>query len=421
MSAKNVEINNGINTAPLSIVAIGAGNRTAKYLHYILNHPEEVRLVGVVEINGLRRQNVAKAAGLRPSQCFSDVDSFFLDPVKADAVLICTPENAHFRPAMLALDHGYHVLLEKPIAQTLEECRAIAEKADTRGLTVGICHVLRYHPYFQKFKELVDNGELGQIVSVDHRASVGLDRATHSYVRGIFSSEKKTNPVLLSKCCHDVDFIVWLIGAKCRRLSSFGSLRWFTSSAAPEGAADRCVNCGIESDCPYSAVNLYKRRGAWTKNFDIPEGCTLADVVDRELEEGKFGRCVYHCDNDVVDHQVLSMIMENDVTVNMSMDFFTLEDHRITHVCLTHGEIYGDESRITVNDFRTRTRRIYDFSGLEGKPFHAGADIEIIRDFVNTLRMNRHKSILTGINDSIESHRICFNADVSMKRDVSIG
>ena len=177
----------------------------------------------------------------------------------------------------------------------------------------------------------------------------------------------------------------------------FGSLRWFTSSAAPEGAADRCVNCGIESDCPYSAVNLYKRRGAWTRISIYLRAAHSPMLSIVSLRMGKFGRCVYHCDNDVVDHQVLSMIMENDVTVNMSMDFFTLEDHRITHVCLTHGEIYGDESRITVNDFRTRTSRIYDFSGLEGKPFHAGADIEIIRDFVNTLRMNRHKSILTGI------------------------
>ena len=419
MSAENLETN-AVAPAPMTIVAIGAGNRTAKYLHYILNHPEEVKLVGVVEINDLRRQNVAKKAGLKPSQCFSDVDSFFLNPVKADAVLICTPENAHFRPAMLALDHGYHVLLEKPIAQTFEECMAIAENADSRGLTVGVCHVLRYHPYFRKFKEIVDSGELGQIVSIDHRASVGLDRAMHTYVRGICNREKLSNPVLLSKCCHDVDFIVWLIGAKCRRLSSFGSLRWFTSSAAPEGSAKRCVNCQIEERCPYSAVNLYKRRGEWINNFDIPEGFTLADVIDNELENGDFGRCVYHCDNDVVDHQILSMIMENDVTVNMSMDFFTLEDHRITHICLTHGEIYGDESCITVNDFRTRTSCVYDFSDLEGKPFHAGADLEIIRDFVNTLRMKHHKSILTGINDSIESHRICFNADVSMKRDVII-
>ncbi|MDE5935471.1 MAG: Gfo/Idh/MocA family oxidoreductase [Muribaculaceae bacterium] len=421
MSANRQETSINGKPAPLTLVVIGAGNRTSKYLHYILGHPDEVKLVGVVEINDLRRRKVAEEAGLKLSQCFRDVDSFFLDPVKADAVLICTPENAHFRPAMLALDHGYHVLLEKPIAQTLEECRAIAEKANSRGLTVGICHVLRYHPYFRKFKELIDGGELGEIVSVDHRASVGLDRATHSYVRGIFNREEKTNPVLLSKCCHDVDFIVWLIGAKCRRLSSFGSLRWFTSSAAPEGASERCIDCRIERECPYSAVNLYKRRGEWTKNFDVPPGSSLSDVVDKELESGAFGRCVYHCDNDVADHQVLSMIMENDVTVNLSMDFFTLEDHRITHICLTHGEIYGDESQITVHDFRTRTSRVYDFRDLEGTPFHAGADLEIIRDFVNTLRMKKHGSLLTDINDSIESHRICFNADVSMKRDVSIG
>ena len=113
----NKEMNMG--SGPVSIVAIGAGNRTSKYLEYVKQHPDRVRLVGVVELNDIRRQSVAERFGLEPSQCYADYHDFFRNPVQADAVMICTPENRHFEPAMLAIEAGCHVLLEKPIAQTL--------------------------------------------------------------------------------------------------------------------------------------------------------------------------------------------------------------------------------------------------------------------------------------------------------------
>lgn len=403
-----------IHRQPVSIVAIGAGNRTGKYLHYILKNPDKARLVGVVELNDLRRENVARMAGLTPDQCFKTYEDFFANPLKADAVMICTPENVHFEPCMLALKHNYHILLEKPIAQTLEETCAIAEEAKRRGRIVAVCHVLRYHPYFMKMKELVSSGRLGKIVSINHRASVGIDRASHSYVRGIWSREETTNPMLLSKCCHDVDFLVWLTKGRYRKLSSFGSLKWFRSEMAPKGSTPRCVDCHVEATCPFSAVNLYRNRREWVSNFDIPEGSTLDDVIEEELHHGRYGRCVYHCDNNVVDHQVLAMEMDNDITVNLSVDCFTLHDNRETHICLTNGEIFGNERSIKVNHFRGGPREVYDFSHLDGAPFHAGADLAMVEDFVNAIGKPGH-TILTGIDESIESHRICYEGERSRR------
>lgn len=400
---------------PASIVAIGAGNRTGKYLHYILHNPDKARLVGVVELNDLRRRNVAEMVGLAPEQCFRTYEDFFRNPVKADAVMICTPENVHFEPCMLALEHGYHILLEKPIAQNLEECRIIAGEARKRGLVVAVCHVLRYHPYFMKMKELVSSGKLGKVVSINHRSSVGIDRASHSYVRGIWSREENTNPMLLSKCCHDVDFLVWLTEARYRKLSSFGSLRWFRPEMAPKGSAPRCLDCHVENSCPFSAVNLYRNRREWIANFDVPAGKTITDVIEYELSDGRYGRCVYHCDNNVVDHQVLAMEMDNDVTVNLSMDCFTLHDNRETHICLTNGEVFGNEHTIEVYHFRGGPREVYDFSHIEGTPFHAGADLSMVEDFVNAISKPEHR-ILTGIDESIESHRICYEAEQSRKQ-----
>ena len=404
---------------PVSIVAIGAGNRTNKYLEYVKQHPDRVRLVGVVELNDIRRQSVAERFGLEPSQCYADYHDFFRNPVQTDAVMVCTPENMHFEPTMLAIEAGYHVLLEKPIAQTLEECQAIGEAARKKGVLVSVCHVLRYHPYFMKVKELVDSGELGHIISINHRTSVGVDRAAHGFVRGIWRSERLSNPMLMSKCCHDIDFLLWLTKTPCRKLTSFGSLRWFKAKNAPEGSAERCIDCGVESHCPFSAVDLYQVRRDWIANFDVPEGKTIDDVIEYQLREGLYGRCVYHCDNDVVDHQIVSMEMESEVTINFSMDIFTLKDCRETHISLTEGEIDGDENRLRIRRFRGAEETVYDFSGLAHQPFHAGADLAIIADFIDAIRTGR-RDLVTSIDRSVESHRICFEAERSRKEQRTI-
>lgn len=404
---------------PVSIVAIGAGNRTNKYLEYVKRNPDKVKLIGVVELNDIRRRNVAARFGLEESQCFTDYHTFFQGPAVADAVMICTPENMHFEPAMLAIHAGYHVLLEKPIAQTLEECVAIGEAAKEKGVMVAVCHVLRHHPYFMKIKELVDSGELGRIISINHRSAVGVDRSTHGFVRGMWRKEAITNPMLISKCCHDIDFLLWLTKTRCRKLTSFGSLRWFKRSNAPEGSAERCVDCKIEPRCPFSAINLYRERRDWIANFDVPEGKTIDEVIEEQLQQGLYGRCVYCCDNDVVDHQIVSMEMESEVTINFSMDVFTLKDNRETHICLTEGEIDGDETTLRVKRFRGGVEKVYDFSDIAGTPFHAGADLNLIADFIDALLEGRG-GLATSIERSVESHRICYEAERSRKEGRTI-
>lgn len=398
----------------IKIVAIGAGNRTNKYLEYVKQHPDKVKLVGVVELNDIRRKHVAERFGLDESQCFADYRDFFQHPFDADAVMVCTPENMHFEPTMQAIGRGYHVLLEKPIAQTLEECMLIAEAARKHDVLVSVCHVLRYHPYFMKIKELVDSGELGHIISINHRTSVGVDRTAHGFVRGIWRKEAVSNPMLMSKCCHDIDFLLWLTKTPCRKLTSFGSLRWFKEKNAPEGSADRCLDCKVESRCPFSAIDLYRVRRDWIANFDVPEGKTIDEVIEDQLRHGLYGRCVYRCDNDVVDHQIVSMEMESEVTVNFSMDIFTLKDNRETHISLTEGEIDGDETILRVRKFRGATEKVYDFSDIAHTPFHAGADLAIMADFIDAIQTGR-RSLVTSIDRSVESHRICFEAERSRK------
>jgi predicted dehydrogenase len=408
-----------MNNKQVSIVAIGAGNRTNKYLEYVKQHPDKAKLVGVVELNEIRRNKIAEKFCLEPSACFTDYHDFFRSSLKVDAVMICTPENMHYEPCMMAIEAGYHVLLEKPIAQTPEECIAIGEAARRKNVIVTVCHVLRYHPYFIKLKELACSGELGNIISINHRTAVGVDRAAHSFVRGPWRKESETNPMLISKCCHDIDFLLWLTKTRCRKLTSFGSLRWFKSTNAPEGSAHRCIDCQVESQCPFSAVDLYRIRRDWIANFDVPQGKNIDEVIEEELEQGLYGRCIYHCDNDVVDHQIVSMEMESEVTINFSMDIFTLEDHRATQICLTEGEIEGDETQIKVRRFRGGEETIYDFSDIKHKPFHAGADLDLMNDFIEAIQ-TEGKYLRTSIDLSVESHRICFEAERSRKEKRTI-
>ncbi|MEG2061192.1 MAG: Gfo/Idh/MocA family oxidoreductase [Alistipes sp.] len=397
---------------PVRVVVVGAGNRAHKYLEYALRHPDRLQLVGVVDPNGVRRRTFARQFALSERQCYTHYDDFFAARVDADMVLISTPDDAHFDPTIKAINAGYHVLLEKPIAQRLDECHTIARLAKEQGVVVGVCHILRYHPYFNKIKEIVNTGELGKIVSIDHTVAVGLDRATHSYVRGIFRREQESNPIFLAKCCHDLDFLLWLTGKHCRRLSSFGSLRWFRAANAPAGCAERCIACSVESKCPFSAKNLYAVRKDWISNFDIPEGATLDEAIEEELRTGMYGRCVYRCDNDVVDHQLLALEMEDEVTISMSMDVFTCDDFRKTHIRMTNGEIDGNEYQLRVRQFRGGRTHTYNFADTVGQPFHAGADLRLIEDFLWSIRDPSHQ-FLTPIEESIESHLLCYEADRS--------
>lgn len=399
----------------VTVVAMGAGNRMHVYARL---HPQEMRVVAVVEPNRVRREQFAAWCGVSEENCFESWEFFLQREKMADAVFICTPDDMHYRPAMLALERGYDVLLEKPVAQTYQQCLDIVRKARELNRVAGVCHVLRYHPYFKKFREVVADKTLGELITVNHVESVGIERMTHSFVRGLWRKESETNPMILSKACHDLDLLVWLTGRKCLRVSSYGSLKWFRAEHAPAGSALRCTDgCSVEKECPYSAVELYYRRKRWLRHFDIPEGGREDEVIWEELKTGPYGRCVYHCDNDVVDHQVVSMLLEDEVTVNFSMDAFTRDSGRRTHFMFSRGEVFGDERMLTVRHFHPdREDEVYDFSEFYGEcNYHGGADLEMVRDFLSAVRTRQPEALLTRIDSSLESHRIAFEIEKERK------
>lgn len=400
---------------PTPIVAIGVGNRMLKYLTYVEQHPERVQLVAIVEPDDIRRQQVADKFKLPKEACFKSYEDFFKTDSTAEAAFICTPEKDHFKPCISALKKNMHVLLEKPAAQNIDQLKEIRDLSARTGKEVIICHILRYHPCFLKIKELIKSGKYGRIVSITHTENVGIDRMCHSYVRGSMNRESDNNPMLLAKCCHDIDFLLWLSEAKCKSISSFGSRLWFRSENAPEGSASRCLNCKVEDKCPYSAIDLYWRRREWISNFIIPENQTIDEVLRHELKQGDFGRCVYHCDNDVVDNQVVTMNMDDGSIVTLHMDIFTQRDCRYTEIKLTEGEIISDGKSIHATHFATREHSTFEFPSLDRNPFHGGADLRLVEQFLNSIRGEGKIKASTTIDEAIRVHIVCQEADKSRK------
>jgi predicted dehydrogenase len=315
---------------------------------------------------------------------------------------------------MAALERGYDLLLEKAIAQSWAQCRDIFTRAQEKRAIVGVGHVMRYSPYFRMLKHVVDSGRIGDVVSVQHLEPVEHIHMSHSFVRGNWRNTAKSNPILLSKSCHDLDILRWILGRPCRRVQSFGSLRVFRREMKPEGATPRCADgCAVEATCPFSALEIYVRGGTrWRHHKDTP-GDDEASVLEW-LSRTNYGRCVYQLDNDVVDHQTVNMEFDDGITVAFSMEGLTSYGGRRTRIMGTRGDIVGDEKRLDVYDFAERKR--YEWTVAEhAQPLggHGGGDFGLVRDWVQAVS-RRDESLLTStLAASMESHLIGFTAEES--------
>lgn len=397
---------------------IGAGARGAgSYGNYALKYPNEIRFIAVAEPDEAKRERFADLHHIAAELRFRSWEELLDRPRLCEALLICTQDRMHFMPTMAALELGYDILLEKPISPDPAECVQLGEVSERLGRILMICHVLRYTPFFAAIKTILDEGRIGRIISVQHNENVGYWHQAHSFVRGAWRNLQESSPMILAKSCHDMDILHYLIGTACVRVSSFGSLSHFTAKNAPAGATARCTDgCAVESVCPYSALRIYLTAptSGWPVSVLGPGDLSPADRL-RALEEGPYGRCVYHCDNDVVDHQVVNLEFENEVTAAFTMCGFTTKMSRTLKIMGTRGEIRGlmEDGRnlVEVSDFATGQRTVIQTDGAaEG---HGGGDEGLMRAFVRQIRGTDHNQTVTSAKTSIHSHLMAFAAEES--------
>lgn len=403
---------------PIKAALIGAGQRGAQsYAPYALKHPEKIVFTAVAEPDKKRRDEFADAHRIPADHCYESYEELFEKETEIEAVLICTQDQQHVAPALKAMEKEYHILLEKPISNSLEECKEIGNLAIDYPKTFLICHVLRYTPFFKTLKKLLDENRIGELENVQWLENVGYWHQAHSFVRGNWRNSKMSSPMILAKCCHDMDLLLWLIGSDCTYLSSFGNLKHFREDKAPEGAPLRCLDgCPAKDTCPYYAPKIYiDWRDDWQADVikKVVSQDTSDEAILKALKEGPYGRCVYHCDNDVVDHQVVNMEFANGVTAVLTMSAFSYECTREIKFMGSKGEIAGklEDNEIYVTDFLTGKKEKVVIPVI--KEGHGGGDEGIMEAFVDMVEKGRLSEGSSDVASAVLSHYMAFAAEKS--------
>ena len=342
----------------ITCAIIGAGGRGKDaYAPYMKKHPEQFMIKAVAECDKKRREEFAKEFEIPPEMCFESYEEFFKKPKMCDCVLICTQDKQHFEPAMTAMNKGYHIYLEKPVSSDIDELKMLKSKAEEYDKLFMTGYVLRYTPFFMKIRDLLENGAIGTVVSVQHNENEGWWHHAHSYVRGPWSNSEKSSPLILAKSCHDMDLLLCIAGAPCKSISSYGSNLFFRPENAPENSGNRCFECRAAKNCKYNACTAYTKGDA--KYFAHLLGRNDKEVLET-LKTSPYGRCVFKCDNNVPDHQVASMEFENGITAVFTVCAFTEKNTRTIKIMGTEGEIGGcmEEGEIIVRRFGGETQSI---------------------------------------------------------------
>ncbi len=412
-------------TKPVTAVIVGGGHRSFIYADHSITNPEDLKIIGIADPNRERCLLAAQKYGFSEEFCFESAQELAKHPKMADAIINGTMDHQHFMTAAPLLEKGYDMLLEKPFACSADEMHRLLSIVRTHGNKVMICHVLRYADFYLEIKKRILNGDIGDILNIQTVENVSYHHLSTSYVRGKWANSDicKTS-MLLAKSCHDIDIMTWMmLPVKPERVSSFGGKFQFRPENAPAGAGTRCLlDCPHVDTCRYSAKDMYLGHPerwafyAWTE-FEGRSDVTYEEKAESLRTTNPYGRCIYKCDNNVVDHQSVLVEFENGATGTHNMVGGTASSGRSIHITGTKGEIYGDfeSCKFTVSlianghpDGCVNTE--VDTSTGGG---HGGGDEALITDFTHFVRTGEQSVSCTSIYNSVEGHLTVFLADKS--------
>ena len=428
-----------MSNSPVTAIIVGAGHRAFIYANLAVTQQDKLKIVGVADPNPIRRRKAMELFGFGEDMCFPDAQTLAAHGKLSDAIINGTMDHQHMETAVPLLDAGYDMLLEKPFATNEVEMRGIVDAARRNNSKVMICHVLRYTPFYSAIKERLLNGEIGEIINIQTNEHVSFDHLSSSYVRGKWANSKRCGTsMLLAKCCHDIDLIAWMMGGEVEPewVSSTGSRFQFREENAPAGSGSICMkDCPLVDSCVYSTKKLYvdNPTGKWgfyvwdaLEDKDAP---TREDKVALMKSDSPYARCIYKCDNDIVDHQSVLIRFKNGATATHNMVGGSAEPRRFIHIVGTKGEIFGnfEESSFTVLKIDpsvkegayeyTREKVDLNVSGdmVGAYGGHGGGDERLAEDFVSFVRGENPSISCTSIFGSVTGHLCVYLADRSMK------
>lgn len=403
----------------VKVAILGLGSRGATTYGDYLITLNDVKISAICDIDKDKLNFYQNKYHVEKKDCFLNSEDFFKAGKLADILIIATMDQDHYSQAMKALDLKYHLLLEKPIALNLNQCLDIENKALKNNLYVVVCHVLRYSLFYKKIKEIVNSKILGNIININSTENVGYWHQAHSFVRGNWNNSNKTSPMILQKCCHDFDILNWIIDKKPLNVSSFGSLSLFKKENAPKDSSNYCYDCKIQNNCPYNAVKYYVDSIKNDKDLGWPYDVVVLnptkDKVLAAIKNGPYGRCVYKCDNNVVDHQIVNIQYEDNITATHTMCAFSKDCYRDIKIFATRGDLIANTLNNTIiyHTFVDNKEFVIDVSKLTNDlSGHMGGDKLMINEFLKLI--NKDTSQLdSSIEKSVLSHVIAFAAEES--------
>lgn len=405
-------------TQPLKLACIGCGARAQTYTQLAARRPDQFKIVAGADPVAARVEKIQRISGNPEFRGFASADAILAAGKLADVMIIATQDNAHFENCRGALRVGYHVLLEKPISTTAAQVLEIQRLAKAADKRVMVCFVLRFAAFYRKVKEIIDSGALGDLVSIQANEGVNPWHQAHSFVRGHWSIVGRSSPMILSKCCHDLDIVHWLVGRHCQRVASFGALEFFRPERAPAGVPARCTDgCPVGETCPYSALRYTgDMRLPWLPMvYDRAHEATVEEIT-AWLRTSPWGRCVYRCDNDAVDRQILAMEFEGGVTGTFTMTAFATGRH--VEICGTKGVLKGGESyrqhfgaHLILLPHEGEPVRYTVQSEDGGYELHGGGDAGLVNALYAEMTKPPGAPLEAGIESTVHSHLIGFAAE----------
>jgi len=403
-----------------TVAILGGGSRGLDSYSNFMVKSGHFLIKSVCDVRQVRLDLAINQYGVKKEECFLDENEFFLKK-RADVLVIATQDQDHVRQCIKALEVGYDVLLEKPITPKKEECYQLLEAQKKYQHKVIVCHVLRYAPVYLHVAKLIEEGTIGSLVDIHALEQVSFWHIAHSFVRGNWRNSNTTSPMILAKCCHDMDLLQFYAKSKCKSISSIGSLSFFKKENQPKDASDRCQSCKYIDSCPYSAKYVYVQRWKdagmpstmWPQNVVCTDLPLTEEKIIKAYENNGYGRCVFACDNNVVDHQETNVLFENGVTANLCMTGFTGTTGRIYKFHGTYGEIDLDEERCEVVIKRyAKAKEVIPFKELPDViGGHGGGDMGLVNAFYKSLLSDN--DMCTTLESSIESHLMAFAAEES--------
>lgn len=421
-------------TRPVTVVVVGAGNRGSRYAAYALDHPDRLKIVAVADPSYIHRRTLSEAHAIPESRQYKSVEELTAQSAIADAAINGTMDTLHVPTSLPLLEAGYDLLLEKPFSTGESEMWQLVDAARRLDRKIMICHVLRYAPFYRAIRERLETGEIGEIVNIQTNEHVSYHHMAVAFVRGKWRNRAEGgSSMLMAKCCHDLDLIMWMKGGvRPSAVSSFGGQMQFRPEMAPEGAGTHClVNCPIEADCLYSARKHYlDQPDRWKfyvwRDLEHLDDPTPEQRFELLKNDDRYGRCVWHSDNDVVDHQSVAIEFADGSTATHNLVGGTSRPIRSIHIVGTTGEIQGvfEDSKFVVRQIDPTPGQDYsedlvdlqvtgDMSGSQGG--HGGGDLRLVEDFVSFIRGEPRSISCTTIEDSINGHLVGFRADQSME------